>query len=119
MNRRGAPYSALRGNKNTLGRIPTEPHPANVASYEAYRELYPDRIDVLAFLQERLAEIRERKPSTSFVAWCGCEALADLMRSRLEDLARHPDRPISVKAIKQLRRALGTMLADLEKTRPF
>jgi hypothetical protein len=104
---------------NTLARIPTEPHPSNVASHEAYRKLYPDRIDVRAFLLDRLADIRERKPQTSFVAWCGCEALADAIQKRLEDLAKHPDRPLGPKAVRQLRRALIAMRIDLETTRPF
>jgi hypothetical protein len=93
-----------------------------VASYHAYRKLVPEhrRIDDFpAWLRAKVAHLRRAQPRTSFIGWCGCEALARVIQDKLEDLARHPDRPISPKAIGQLRRALATMQSDLDESCPF
>ena len=94
----------------------------NVASYEAYRQLVPEdeRInDIRAWLKAKLADMCRPEPQTSFHAWCALEALADQIQNRLDDLARHPDPPISATAAAQLRHALATIRADLNQTRPF
>jgi hypothetical protein len=104
---------------NTFARIPTEPHPDNLKLVITLpRECLPN---VQEWLKAHIAEGRARAAAsnTGFVSWIGCEDLARQIEARLEDLARHPDRPLRPITLKRLRVALESMLEDLPKTRPF
>lgn len=105
---------------NQRARIPTDPHPDNVALVGP-RQPFDGYPSVFEWVKSYADEMRQRKATsgTGFVAWIASETLADRIERQLEDLARHPDRPIRAKTIRQLRRVLAMMKADLLQTRPF
>jgi hypothetical protein len=115
--------------KTQLDRIPTEPHPDNVRRVAEWRAASGRPADgsfegfpsVLEWMKAGLREAgaRAAQANTGFVAWIGWESFADEAERRLEDYAKHADRPVSPKALQQLRRCLRTLRSDLAKTRPF
>lgn len=102
-----------------IGRIPTEPHPDNLklVPHPVMREGLPFAEWFHKRVAEMLAPPCER--SVSFVAWCSTERLADGIQAQLDDHMRHPDGPLSPKAVRQLRAILKTLRLDLDRTRPF
>lgn len=104
-------------------KLPTKPHPANVASVRAWRKRIPpdQRIgDVRAFLRQRITELRFAIAHFSPYAWLGWDKLWRETTMRLDDAIRHrADCPIRKETLDKLDMVMREMRKQLDDSRPY